>query len=195
MESGNLGAVSPTSVWVFVDSTEDHDLNGRLASPAFGITTFSGVLALITRMEQFYNEKRFPQSSMQIRSFHKKKRGKTAEEKPSVPAAEQRGDLEEMLARIGMEEPGKRATFVISVLFRAGDGALAQPGPDPAVPQHARTDLADGGRALPGRRVRRAGPVAGIRGQNRKRITMGRFHFGSALCAPRGWQNLSAAGI
>ena len=55
---------------------------------------------------------------MQIRSFHKKKRGKTAEEKPSVPAAEQRGDLEEMLARIGMEEPGKRATFVISVLFR-----------------------------------------------------------------------------
>ena len=118
MESGNLGAVSPTSVWVFVDSTEDHDLNGRLASPAFGITTFSGVLALITRMEQFYNEKRFPQSSMQIRSFHKKKRGKTAEEKPSVPAAEQRGDLEEMLARIGMEEPGKRATFVISVLFR-----------------------------------------------------------------------------
>ena len=118
MVSGNLGAVSPTSVWVFVDSTEDHDLNGRLASPAFGITTFSGVLALITRMEQFYNEKRFPQSSMQIRSFHKKKRGKTAEEKPSVPAAEQRGDLEEMLARIGMEEPGKRATFVISVLFR-----------------------------------------------------------------------------
>ena len=76
MVSGNLGAVSPTSVWVFVDSTEDHDLNGRLASPAFGITTFSGVLALITRMEQFYNEKRFPQSSMQIRSFHKKKRGK-----------------------------------------------------------------------------------------------------------------------
>lgn len=118
MESGTLGAVSPTSVWVFVDSTEDHDLNGRLAAPAFGVAAFSGVLALITRMEQFYNEKRFPQSAMQIRSFQKKKRGKTAAERPEPPEAQQRGELEEALARIGREEPGKRATFVVSVFFR-----------------------------------------------------------------------------
>lgn len=70
MWAGNLGAISPTSVWISVDSTKDHDPAGRLASPFYGVQAFSGVLAFVNTMEQLYNETRFPQSTVQIRSFH-----------------------------------------------------------------------------------------------------------------------------
>lgn len=136
---------------------------------------------------------------MQIRSFHKKKRGKTAEEKPSVPAAEQRGDLEEMLARIGMEEPGKRATFVISVLFRQNatwQGTVRWLNRDQT--QRFRStleliSLMEDALSQDGAPASRAG--GGNPRTKQKTDNDGRFRFGSALCAPRGWQNLSAAGI
>lgn len=114
MENVSVNSTRRSIVRVCVDGFEDYDFFGRLESPLMGCVPFKGVLDLIGRLESFYDEMKFPQSTFQLRSFseqptrrQKRKPGKNACVSRSLRTVEEYA-----------EEAGILATFTVHVLFR-----------------------------------------------------------------------------
>lgn len=114
MENVTVNSTRRSIVRVCVDGFEDYDFHGRVESPLLGSVPFRGVLDLISRLEGFYNDVKFPQSTFQLRSFTEpaRRRGRKQGNRSSVSFSARR-PVEEYT-----EEAGTLATFTVHVLFR-----------------------------------------------------------------------------
>lgn len=116
MENILANSTRRSIVRVCVDGFEDYDFYGRLESPLLGSVKFFGVLDLIGRLEGFYNDVKFPQSTFQLRTFTDSpvhgRRHKPGSGVSSVPFST-RKPVEGY-----QEAPGSLATFTVHVLFR-----------------------------------------------------------------------------
>lgn len=115
MENMTVNSTRRSIVRVCVDGFEDYDFYGRLESPLLGSVPFRGVLDLIGRLENFYNDVKFPQSTFQLRSFTdqpvRRRRRKTEAGGGAVSFAARKPVAYK-------EEQGSLATFTVHVMFR-----------------------------------------------------------------------------
>lgn len=101
---------SPNLINICIDGMEHCEIQGRFYTyyqeePI----SFSGILELIWKMEQLFDDLSFPQASTKLRSFSGKEQMKTGVGKKAP---------KQIPWEVLMEKKGKKATFLTCVKFR-----------------------------------------------------------------------------
>ena len=102
---------APNIVSICVDSIEGREMNGRLSHRySADPIVFLGISSLLSRMEHFFDMIRFPQASMETRTFLKK------------DSSARRQDDNELVQVLSVDDlsslRGEKATFIVHVQYR-----------------------------------------------------------------------------